>query len=139
MKRSADEDDRAPDADFRVGWHEGHQEGGDAHQQQRGDERCLASHPVAVMAEDRRTHGPRHEADRIDAEGLQRPDQRIGMRKVELREGEARHNAIEEEIVPLDGGADGAGDHRAAELAAVFGLGEQIEPVLSGCHEFLPY
>ena len=72
------QDDGAPDADGVVAGHEGDQERGDAHQQQRGDQRRLAADAVAVMAEDRRADRAADEADEIGAERRQRAGQRIG-------------------------------------------------------------
>ena len=78
--------DRAPDADAVIGRHQADQERGDAHQHQRGDQRRLAAEPVAPMAEDRRADRARGETDGVDRERLQRADQRIGMREVQLGE-----------------------------------------------------
>ena len=46
------------------------------------------------------------------------------MRKEQLGEDEAGDGAVEEEIVPFDGGADRGGDDGAAELHLVFGRGQ---------------
>src|SRR6185437_12029621 len=89
-----------------------------------GDQGGLAADPVAEMSEDRRTHRARDEADGIDAERLQRAHQRVGVREEQLGEHQAGDDAVEEEIVPLDRGADRAGDHRAAELGAMLSLRE---------------
>ena len=78
------QDDRTPDADLRVVRDERHQKGRDAHQQQRRDQRCLACDAVSVVTKYRRSHRPGDEADRVDAEGLQRPNQRIGSGKYSL-------------------------------------------------------
>jgi len=42
--------------------------------------------------------------------------------KKQLGEHQAGHDAVEEEVVPLDGGADRARDHCAAQLQALVGL-----------------
>jgi hypothetical protein len=68
------------------------------------------------MAENRRPHGARDEADGVDQKRLERADQRVGLREIEFREHQPRHRAVKKEVVPLDGGADGAGDDRAAQL-----------------------
>ena len=114
--------DRAPDADAGVAGHQCHQEGGNAHQHQRRDQRRLAADAVAEMAEDRRPDRAGDEADRIDQERLQRADQRIGFREIELREHQAGDGAVEEEVVPLDRGADRAGEHGATQLRAMVGV-----------------
>ena len=113
--------DRTPDSDLVVGRNERDREGRDAHQQQGRDQRRLAADAIAVVAEDRGADRPRDEPDRVDAERLQRADQRIGVREVQLGEDQAGDGAVEEEVVPLDGGADGARDDRAPELYAVVG------------------
>jgi hypothetical protein len=77
------------------------------------------------MAEDRGPHGPGYEAYRVDQEGLERTDQRVGLRKEELGEDEAGNGAVKEEVVPLDRGADRAGDDGAGELGPVLGLGQR--------------
>jgi hypothetical protein len=114
------QDDRAPDADRGVTRHEGDEEGRDPHQQQGRDQRRLAPDAVAVMAEDRRPDGARDKAHRIDRERLQRAGQRVRTGKIELGEDEPGRRAVEKEIVPLDRGADRAGQDRAPQLPAVF-------------------
>ena len=116
------QDDGAPDADRRIGRHEGDQEGGDAHQQQRGDQRRLAADAVAIMAEDRRADRAGDKADEIGAERAQRRGQRILIGEIELAEDQPGRRAVEEEVIPLDGGADGGGDDRLAQLRAVLRL-----------------
>ena len=123
LQRAQDgQDHRAPDADRLVGRHKGDQERRDAHEQQRRDQRRLAADAVAVMAEDRRADRPGDEADEIGAEGGERRRQRILVGEVQLAEDEAGGGAVEEEVVPLDGGADRRGDDRLAQLCAVFGV-----------------
>ena len=74
------------------------------------------------MAEDRGADRATDEADEIGAEGGKRRGQRIFVGKVELAEDEAGGGAVKEEVVPLDGGADGRGDDRLAQLRAVVGF-----------------
>ena len=107
-----------------VGRHQRHREGGHAHQQQRRNQRGFAADAVAVVTEDRRSHGPRDEAHGIDCEGLQRAYPGVRVRKEQLGEDEAGDSAVKEEIVPFNGGADRGGDDGAAELHLVFGRGE---------------
>jgi hypothetical protein len=83
-----------------------------------------AADPIAVMAEQCRPHRTCHEADGIDAEGLQRSDQTIGSWEEQAREDQGRNLNVEQEVVSLDDCADGAGDHGAAQLRAVLGIGE---------------
>ena len=74
------------------------------------------------MAENRGADRPGGEADEIRAEGNERAASGSGLGKIELAEDQTGGGAVEEEVVPLDGGADGRGDHRLAQLRAVLGL-----------------
>src|SRR4029077_5143555 len=89
------------------------------------DQRRLAADAVAVMAEDRSPQRPRREADEVGAERQQRGGGRIRVREIKLAEHQSRGGAVEEEIVPFDGGADRGSDHRLAQFAAVVGLGKR--------------
>ena len=111
--------DRAPDADAVVARHEADRDGGDAGHQQRHDQRCLAADAVTIMAKDRRADRPADEADEEHAERLEHADERIGCGKEQLAEHQRGDRAVEQEIVPLDGRADRAGNHGAAQLPAV--------------------
>src|SRR5579883_3548403 len=71
------------------------------------------------MAEDEGADRARDEAHEIDAEGAERRCERRLVRKEELAEDEPGHRAVEEKIIPLDGGADGGGDDGATKLARV--------------------
>ena len=79
--RSDRQQHRAPDADRRVGRHEADADGGDAHHHHRDDEQRLAADAIAVVAEDRRAHRPRDEADEIGRERQQRADEGIRLRE----------------------------------------------------------
>ena len=81
----------APDADAVVSRHQRHGESGQAHEQQRRDQRRLAADAIAVVAEDECSDGPRQETDREDPERLQGADQRLGIGKVQLGEHQPRH------------------------------------------------
>jgi hypothetical protein len=61
-----------------------------------------------MMAEDDPAERPGDEADGIGGEGEQGPDERIVGGEEELVEDERRGRAVEEEIVPFDGGSDHA-------------------------------
>ena len=74
------------------------------------------------MTEDRGADRAGGKADEISAEGKQRCRQRLLVGEVELAEDETGGGAVKEEVVPLDGGADGRSDHRLAQLRAVFSL-----------------
>jgi hypothetical protein len=75
------------------------------------------------VAEDRGADRARKEADSVDGERLERAGQRVGLREEQLREDQAGDDAVEEEVVPLDGGADRARDDGAAKLRARIRLG----------------
>ena len=118
----------------RIAGQERHQEGRDAHQHQGDDQRRLAADAVAVMAEDERADRARDEADEIDAEGAERRRQRVLVREEQLAEDEAGHRAVEEKIVPLDGGAYRRRDDGATELASMLVWCERIVDVSHRCH-----
>jgi len=65
----------------------------------------------------------RDEADREDRERFEHADQRIGFREEQLAEDEPGDDAVEQKVVPLDGGTDRARDDGAAQLAAMHILG----------------
>src|SRR5262249_26583009 len=81
----------------------------------------LAADAVAVMPENRSTHRARDKADGIDRKGLERADPWVGVREEQFGKDQARDGRIEEEIVPLDRGTDGGGDHGAPKLNLVVG------------------
>ena len=76
------------------------------------------------MAKDRRADGPPDKADKKDPEGLEDAHQRVGLREKDRPENERADGAVKQEVVPLDRGADGAGDQRPAQLRAVFSVRE---------------
>ena len=69
------------------------------------------------MAEDDAAERPRDEADGVGGEGEQGADQRVERGEEQLVEDEGGGGAVEEEVVPLDGGADQAGEDDAAKTA----------------------
>ena len=78
------------------------------------------------MPKDRRADGACRETDGVDRERFQCADQWIGMGEVEFREYQAGDSAVEEEVVPLDGGAHGAGNHGPAKLRLMLLLAELV-------------
>jgi len=117
------QDHRAPDADHRIARHKSHGEGGQTGDQQCGDQGRLAADAVAEMPEDRSTDRASDKADGVDGKRLQYADQRVGFGKEQLAEDQTGDDAVEQEVVPFDRRADGAGDHRAPQLSGVLGLG----------------
>ena len=113
----------APYADLLVGRHEGDEERRDAHAQQRRDQRPFAADPVAVMTEDGGADGSADKADKIGAECSERRRKGILVGEVELAEDQARGGPVQEEVVPLDRGADGRRDDGLAQLSVMGGRG----------------
>src|SRR6185437_6878013 len=84
------------------------------------DQRSLAPDAVAVATEDRGADGPSDEADEVGPESRERARVGIGVGEIELAEYQRRDRAVDEEVIPLDGGADGRCDDGAAKLRAMF-------------------
>jgi hypothetical protein len=57
-------------------------------------------------------------------EGLQCPDQRVGVGEIQFREDEGGYENVEQEIVRLDHCTDRTRDDCAAQLPAMLGLGK---------------
>jgi hypothetical protein len=134
MKRSTGEHDGAPDADHGVGRNKGHGKRGESHQQQRHDQRSLASDAIAVMAENGRANRPRYKADGVDQKSLQCADEWVRSWKIQLRENQAGDRTVEEEVIPFDRSTNRAGDDSAAQLAPSVLIGEGHRPGLRGSH-----
>ena len=92
---------------------------GDPHHEQRHDQRGLAAQPVAPVPEDRRAHRPGREPHRVGSEGLQGPGVGAGIGEEDGREHDRRGRPVQEEVVPLDRGADHAGDGGEGHLPPV--------------------
>ena len=102
------QEDRGGHADGAVGGQQADQERGNPHDQQREDQHLLAADPVAVVAEDDPADRAGQEADGVSAEGQQRAGKRRELGEEELVEHQRGGGAVEEEVVPLDGGPDEA-------------------------------
>src|SRR5262249_51926909 len=85
------QDHGPPDADRVVTGHEGYGEGGEAGDQQGGDQRRLAADAIAIVPEDRGADRPGDEADGVDGEGLEHADQRIRVWEEQLAEDQTGH------------------------------------------------
>ena len=123
-----DQADGRPDADRGIGGKQADEHGGEAHHDEAEHQQFLTADAVAEMAEDNAAERPGNEADRIGGEGEQRADERVEAGEEQLVEDERGRRAVEEEIVPLDGRADHAGGHDAAEGGVGF-----------GCHAYSPF
>lgn len=123
-----------------VGGQHADQRGGDAHQHQRRHEHHATPVPVADVAGD---EGAQRSEQEADADREERGDRGAGGAETleeQLRQHERGRRGVDEEVVPLDGGADhGGGDHapsfaqadlRGAGLRGVGGVG--------GAHESTP-
>ena len=109
-----DQGDRGPDADLVVRRQQADRGGADAHDQQGQDQHLLAADPVAEVAEDQPADRPGEEPDGEGGEGRELRGRSVQPVEVELVEDQAGGGAVEEEVVPLDGGADGRGDRDLA-------------------------
>ena len=76
------------------------------------------------MPEDRGPNRPGDKADGIDGKRLQHADQRVGFGKEQLAKDQTGDDAVEQEVVPLDRRADGAGDDGAPQLSGMLGFGD---------------
>ena len=135
-----DQQDRRPDPDRVVRREQADQRRADTHDQQRHDQHLLAADPVAEVTEDQ---SPDRAGEEPDGEGAERRELRgrpVEAVEEELVEDEARGGAVEEEVVPLDGGSDGRGDRHAARGGAVGHLGRRgrYAGVLHGRHGGIP-
>jgi hypothetical protein len=84
------------------------------HHQERAQEHGLAADAVAEMAEDDTAERPGKETDRKGREHRQRGRQLIEFREEQLIEHQWADQPVDEEVVPFDRGADGAGHQNAA-------------------------
>src|SRR5512140_658514 len=111
-----DEERGRPDPDPRVAGEDSDQRRRDAHDDERPDEHRLPADPVAVVAEDDAPERPRDESDRERPVGAERSRERIERGKENAAEHERGRGSVEEEVVPLDGGADEGRDDDLAQL-----------------------
>ena len=102
-------------ADLRGGGQQPHQSGGTAHQEHRQRERLLPADAITDMAEDEAADGPDDEADGEGGERQQRSHQRALIGEEGVVEDQAGRGRVQEEVVPLDGGADEAGQQCRAD------------------------
>ncbi|GAA2806907.1 hypothetical protein GCM10020219_093330 [Nonomuraea dietziae] len=102
---------RSRAADGRVRGQAADEEGRHAHHEQADDQQRLAAEAVAEVAEDQAAERAGHEADGVGEEREERAGQRVGVGEEQDVEDERRRRAVQEEVVPLDGGADQARGH----------------------------
>jgi hypothetical protein len=91
------------------------------------------------MAENCRADRARKEAHRIDRECLEHADQRLGRGKEQLAENQSSNDAVQQKIVPFDGGADRAGNNGPAQLDSMVGLGQWARQSIGHRHGKPPF
>jgi hypothetical protein len=75
---------------------------------------AVAPDAIAEVAEDGGADRARHESDELSAEGGDDAVEGVlPAREEQLREDESRRRSVEEEVVPLDRGADNAREGRS--------------------------
>jgi hypothetical protein len=114
--------DRGPDADGVIGRHQPDEEGRHPHDEQRQHQHGLAPDPVAEVTEDDPPERPGREADPVGGQGQQGARGRLGLGEEQLVEHQGGGGAVEEEVLPLDGGADEARRHHLPDGAPLGGL-----------------
>src|SRR5262249_44224112 len=102
-----------------------------AHEEQCGHQRRLAADPIAQVAEEDPAQRPGDEARGEGEERKDLADELALLGEEQPREDEGRRRAVEEEVVPLDGGAHGTGDHRFHQRPLLVG-GACLGFLLSG-------
>ena len=112
------EQDRRPDADLVVRRQQADRGRADAHDHQGPDQHRLAADPVPEVAEDEPADRAGEEADGEGAERRELRGRPVEAVEEELVEDEAGGGAVEEEVVPLDGGADRGGERDPTGVAA---------------------
>jgi hypothetical protein len=78
------------------------------------------------MPEDRSADRTAGEADEVGPECRQGGGERILLWKEQLADDQSSRGAVDEEVVPFDGGADGRGDDGLAQLGGVLGCGQRV-------------
>jgi hypothetical protein len=120
-----DEQRRCPCANLRVVRQQTDRERGESHQHQRPHEHELASEPIAEMPHDDAAKGTGDEADGKGGKGGEGAGE-VGNLWEELRSEDNRGGCpVDEEVVPLDGGTDGARDSHATRLGGAPLVGQR--------------
>src|SRR5207302_6158855 len=86
--------DRSGQANLLIRGHEADEQGTDAHEEQRGDERGLTPHAVAQVAKDQATDRSGNETNREGRERGNEPHEIVPLGEEELREDLGRGNAV---------------------------------------------
>jgi hypothetical protein len=112
--------DRGDDADLCGGRQQTHQGGGPAHQEHRQRQGALAADAVTDVAEDESADRAHQEADGEGGEGQHGAHEGALIGEERGVEDQTGRGGVEEEVVPLDGGAHQAGPQCRAHLRAGF-------------------
>lgn len=126
------EDGDCTNADLIVGGQAANQEGADTHGHQADDQRGLAAHAIAEVAEDQRAQRAGDEGDGEGQQAHQQCDGGVVLRGEEdVREVVCRGGAVGVEVIEFDGGTDHRrGDH-GLDRIAYQGSGFTWPPALS--------
>ena len=113
------EDGDCTNADLIVGGQAANQEGADTHGHQADDQRGLAAHAIAEVAEDQRAQRAGDEGDGEGQQAHQQCDGGVVLRGEEdVREVVCRGGAVGVEVIEFDGGTDHRrGDHGLDRIA----------------------
>src|SRR6476620_11214739 len=105
---------RGEHTDLRGGGQQSHQRRCSAHQEHGQREGLLSAYPVTDMAEHEAADRPDDESDGECCERQQSAGQRTLIRAERMVEDEAWRSRVQEEVLPLDGGSDEAGQQGGA-------------------------
>jgi hypothetical protein len=129
------EQHRRPPADRREAGQQADRDGRQPHQHHGEHQHPLAAEPVAVMAEHDAAERAEQEADAEGRERRERAHRRADLREERGIEDQRGDDSIQQEVVPVDDGADKAADRRLAGLAAGALAGSGVEGVESWGHD----
>ena len=115
-KTADDQQDRRPDADGVIGGDKADANSSDTHDFQGQDEHFFTAQLVAEVAKNHAAQRPRHKADRKCGKSKHSADTRVKIGEIQLVEEKPGHNAVQEEVVPFDDGADDGRSHNAAQI-----------------------
>ena len=87
-----------------------------AHDHQRQDQHIFASQRVAEMTKNNGAQRPGEKADGKHAVGKQRGDKRVAFREVQFVKHHSGNGAVQEKVVPLDGGTKQTGNRNASQV-----------------------
>jgi len=105
---AGNEQHRRSHSDSGITRQQAYQGRGDAHADQRQDQHRLAPQPITKVAEHYGAQWPRHEAYADSADRQEPSDQRVVRREEQPVEHQGCSSGVDQEVVPLDGGTDGA-------------------------------